>query len=589
MGVETHLEFAVNLNQFGNGLWKRYMALGFQRPFALAVSAFVLMGLLDMVFHLAIVWRLAVLVGVTLSLILSYRHLSKKKARPSEEELYYLACEIAGEQTFESESKDLSLPETALKPLAYKLYLSVALLILVLCFFENGRMAFKRNLFLTGEWEPWTRLENVTVPVLVLQGEPIHIEFDTLGRQPKMVKILIDGKAKTLASGGSDHWAYDFFHEAGEFELRIVALDAQSPAYHIRVLAFPTLISSKITYLEPSYLGGDEKTIEGLTARLPEGSKVSLAVKFRDLKKLNKPKSFVSTGFQSWQMDLGVVTQDRTLQLDGRGHEDLPDTELVTFRFKVVFDRKPQIKDLKPGGVIAYLPQGSLRMRFRAIDDHKIEKVGILYGGEKIFLDEDETVVDYLIDLRPLKLVAGDVVYFQPWAIDNKGQTSSARRLRVQIVDEATYKSYLLEEHQRIHQKLEELIASMGRRVKRHEGKKLFEADVERSTLRADSDKVRILDESMQRYTERLRQIADFEKIATRNEKDRSYIASTVPVLLSRLMRKDDAQIDSQKRIVEKLKEISVRMAEGQDLHLIVRLIDQIINKEIRVIDKLPD
>jgi len=583
----------MNLKSFGDSLWKRYLANGFQWPVVAACLVLAVMAVIDYYFRVDVLWRLTVLLSVVVTLLWRFKKLSQKISPPTEQELYYLACEVNNENTLSVEANSLALPRSLLLPWAWKLYAMMALIFVALLVFDPTRLAVNRVMLLRSEWPQWTTITSVSVSQLVVEGEAIRVQFNTQGRAPKMVNLIIDdedvkGQEQTLSSMGSDLWVYEFFHAPGDLQIKIKAGDDETPFYKVKVLAFPRLVQSNIVYKEPLYLGGNEKIFEGLNAKIPEGSKVSCHFAFRNLFELTSPSDCVETTSGKWSLDLGQVTQDTTVAIKGRSHQEMPEVELFTFRLKTIYDKRPEIVDLKPSGLSFYLPDAKVRIQFNAKDDYGVSQVEIMSNEETLFRSQESQEVDFFVDLSDYNLSPGDVLQIFPLATDSKGQKSDEHRVRLQIVDESTFKSYLLEEHQHIHKQLESLISSMDRRIKRQETNSLFKDNIEKGRLRSDNDKTRILVESMQRYSERLQQVKDLEKIAQQNDKDKQYISSTVPVLLERLMSKEDPQLDSQKRVTEKLKEISVRMAEGQDMHLIIRLIDQIISKQDKVIKKIP-
>ena len=576
----------MNLNAFAKQLWKRFVVQKFQKPFLAAVAFLLFVAAMDYLVSVDVFYRVAALVAVALGLSVAIKKIFQSSDKPNEEEVYQLACQVNGDDTLTADPQSLTLPSSILKPWALKSYLAVVALVVITLSFPAGRMAFQRTILLTGKR---TLIKDLQYPEMVVQGSPIKVSFRTEGRTPSSVILTVNGQDSRMTWSGKERWEYEFFEHPGEVSLRIEAGDDKTEAITIQVLNFPSLIDSEIRIKTPQYLGGDEKIIKGLQAKVPEGSQVALSMQFRDLKEVESPSEFKLTENDTWVYTVGDVTQDKTIPVRGRSHAGVSSLELASFRLKIKKDKHPLIEDFEPKGQLIFMPDGQLNVKFKAVDDYGVVKVAVFKDKEKLFEYKDTDEVDRKIDLTPLKLSPGDNFRLIPKATDNFGQTSDSRGVRVQIVDASTFKAYLLEEHQRIYQKIEALISSMGRRVKRYEKQQLFEKSVEKSTLRSDLDKVTSLTDSMRRYGDRLSQLNDFEKLADQNERDMGYISSTVPELFKRLLRLEDPQLVSQKRILEQLKKISVRMAEGQDMHLIIRLMDQIIEKQNKVIKRIPE
>lgn len=583
----------MNLKDFGKALWRSYLLSGFIKPLTLIFICFLCFGFIDFLLRLGILWRAMALACMGLVLFLRYRTLRLRAEPPKQEELVQLACRLAGDDALLTPADQLTLPKAQIGT-QYRKKAGLLCLALgaVLCVPE-GRIGFKRLFFLQGEWNKRTRIVDVDVPEYVEEGSPIKVVFRTEGRVPALVRFSINNvEKKIVRHSKSDRWSYDFFHEPGDITISIEAGDDSVSNLIIKVVPAPRLTSSKIIVTEPVYLGGDETIIEGLTARISQGSKVTLVAAFDSIERVESPEDVRLGAENNWVLDLGQVTEDTTSTFKGRPHVHLPVSNLATFRLLVNEDIAPQLLRSAPLTAVTTLVTGRVDLKYLITDDHALEKFELLIDGEVYFskkIDLKTQVLKHTLLLADLDLSKINQLEVHARARDSNKQWGEAPALIIRIVDAATYKLILMEEHQRIHLELEKLLQSMTRRHDRHKAHEKLEREAEMSALRTDTDRIESLTDKMKKYGSRLKEIDDLAKLSEQNDKNQRFLAANTKGLLEDMMRNNNVSLRRQKGMIDKLAEISKEMAEAEDFHLVIQILDQMIVKERNVIKNIPE
>lgn len=583
----------MKLNDFGRSVWRRYLVRGMIVPVISSCAVIYALAGLDYVARLGVAWRLALLVALGAVLAWRLLRLRHQRVPPTDEELYYLASVWGGHRALDKDPGDLELPEDRLAPYPLRTIALCVLLILVPLLFEPGRTAARRLVLLSGEWPKRTQITDVSIPDRVEEGLPITIGFTTHGQIPRVVRLSIDGEPRPLVGSGSERWTYDFIHAPGLVTVSLQAGDDTLSPRLVEILPSPVLVESLMTVTEPDYLGSEQQQVKGLVAQVPQGSDLLIRAKFREAQALRSSRGTHIPDEDGFiEFTLPAVTGDVSFWIDARPHQDLPWRTASTWKIQVVKDRAPTTQMIEPDRPVWLLKQSSLDLRILCRDDHGLKIFSLERDGESVLtrpLTGLEQTITARVSVADLGAQEGDMITLNASARDTAGVWGAAAEVRIHVVDPTTFRVRLLEQQQTLHRDLENLLSFMSRRVDRHTEDRLFDPAAEANSLRDDHSRTRHLAQSWKEYVNDLRVIEGLESSVIANERDRDWLDSDLTRLLEGLIANaDDPQLARQKDAVERLESMSRRLSRSQDFHMALRILDEMISRQSRVVEELP-
>jgi hypothetical protein len=586
MEPQKKMESAVKLEDFQKSLWRRHLLKEFL-PLCLRFFLFLpLVMAADWYFRLTFSWRVFFLLIIVFLVVHFLFRILKQNAKPREEEIYVLACESQGLRSFDAIPEDLELGEDLFQPLPWS---RIFLLLFFLCLsfaFPQGRLGLKRLFLLSGQWPKKTHIVDLTFPEHVEQGFPVLIEFSLKGLLPKRVRFSVDGQVKTLMGRGAGPWRYDFYHSPGKLHLRLEAGD-DSRDFEVQVHERAGLFDLKARVEAPAYLGGRTRVSEGLNVFFPEGSRVTLLGQAENVMEWENPSHFRQTA-RGLEWPLGVLTGDRTLSLKGRSHEAFPFRELALFQLFCQKDRVPEVSFSGKKKILNLFPGALLDLAYQASDDHGLEKVELFQEGVLIKSDEASSLKkEGHMQIR-LNKEAGERVRFSLIAYDNRFQKSAKATLVVNVMDRDIYKARVIEDYRGVRQSVEKLIASLERRASRERKKDLLDAAAERNTLREDLKLTNRIQNQLKKLVKNMKQLDDLQTLKAQTRQDEAFFEDILKPHLSRKLSSSEKIDSSTRDMISPLKEMSRRMARLHNVYAVLRLIDQMIDKEKKVIQAIP-
>lgn len=581
----------MNPGDFFAALLRRHRVACLVPAAFLVMVGTVVAGGLDAYLRLGVSWRALVALALATGALISVRRRWVTGRLPAAEEIYAFAAREARHDELDLPPEKLELDPSRLRPYPKMAPAVLMVLLAVLLGMGDGRLALRRIWLLSGAWPARTRIEDLSVPRVVLQGEPVQVRFTTAGRLPPWVRLTLGGDVVQLVGTGTPSWDYAAYLEPGIHTLSIEAGDAMEEVMGIEVVKAPQLVEAHFKVEEPEYLGGRSWTSEGLTARIPEGSNVVLETRVEGGQALRAgaiPIPRDAGGMTS--LDLGVVTLDTPLTLEVVVGHGLRDAVLARMQIFVVKDLAPVAEVIRPGDSIT-LPAGAtlpLSLRFR--DDRGLASATIVAEDpeRKVITEVGVSGLEGTWEgsvRLPDSVKAGGRLVVRPEAVDTRGQVSRARGVTVHVVDDEAFTQHLSEQRQEISRRLEKLVESQERRVSRRTRDKLMSPSAERQAARDDARAVDELETMMKEHHQQLGQSKDGETMAAEAAKDLASLEQVVKPPMSDEAAGKESSLEDHKKSLDTMKDMADRMAKSQDLHAVMRLIDMMIERQKKVVE----
>lgn len=373
---------------------------------------------------------------------------------------------------------------------------------------DLGAIWFQRNLLLSQrEWpqDIHFRVLGTTEGVLTIPREedwPIEIEVTKDShRLPREVWIEhrdTQRRQRTELLDNGRRFRADLTGVTTATEFRIVAAQATSDWYHIRLVDRPTVTNLQLTVTPPAYtrLPTEQLPSTGGPFKLLRGSHLSLSAT------ADQPldSALMTHGTQQWplvqsgahaarsdaashirqqpvftftlkpeQLSDGDyrldLTSIETLWLPGRS-EALPlaSREPTTFRIRMAADREPQVQARLVGIGTLVTEHARLPLAGQVVDDFSIAKLVLQHRhrsendqtdttGELLLppntpLPAKETAFDFTLDIESLQIAAGTALSFVIEATDNNDVTGPgvgrSPVFLVRVVTEEEFRGALL-------------------------------------------------------------------------------------------------------------------------------------------------
>ncbi|NLF16229.1 MAG: hypothetical protein GX595_03095 [Lentisphaerae bacterium] len=276
------------------------------------------------------------------------------------------------------------------------------------------------------------------VPVTVRLGgdrpEAVHVVWERA--RDKTDEVVMERAADTALHGELK----GVFHDS---RYRVVAGDARSPWYAIRVTNPPGLEQWTAKVVPPEYLGREAFTLDSGSVEMavPVGSTVVLA---GSASAALSAAAVLQDDVVLAEKDIGgrskfavsfVIREGGPVRLRLRGEGGLEATSVMPFAMQP--DQKPTIVLLDTRQRLVAAPDAQIPVAFRADDDCAVTRVGL----ERLLGDDlNEAVADaappspvpsfagrFLIDVASFDARPGDVLRFRLWAEDNGDQRQRRR------------------------------------------------------------------------------------------------------------------------------------------------------------------
>ncbi|MGE4159307.1 MAG: hypothetical protein AB7F75_09440 [Planctomycetota bacterium] len=583
----------MNPRDFFQHLLRRQKADAIVPGAFIVVGGTLVAGLLDWYFRLGMLWRAILFLSILVGGLTVIRKKWGSARLPHDEEMYAWAAREARHGELDHPLESLVINPQRLRPYPVPRMMVLGLVMAVSLALAEGRMVWTRIWLLSGTWPARTRIEALDVSRVALQGDPVQVRFRTEGRQPPLVRLTFGAETVQLVGSGSPDWDYATYLEPGVHAITIEAGDALERIEGIEIIKAPQLIGASFRITEPEYLGGKSWQSEGLTARVPELSRVMLETKVEGGESLRVGPRAVERNTEGMAiLDMGVISADHAMALEVVVGHGLRDAVLARAQLFVVKDQPPVAEVLRPAESIT-LPVGALlplTLRFR--DDRALVSACIVAEDtervvlEAVAVSGVEGSWEGKVNLPP-GIKAGGRVIVRPEAVDSKGQTSRGRGITVHVVDDETFVQHLTEQKQEISRRLEKLVESQERRVSRKERAKTMSPSAERQSARDDARAVDELEALLKDHKEQLEQSKSGESQAAETQKDIDSLKQDVRPPMADEASGMEASLEDHKKSLGIMKDMADRMAKSQDLHAVLRLLDTMIDRQKKVVEGL--
>jgi len=289
-----------------------------------------------------------------------------------------------------------------------------------------------------------TRLSVRPGDITVLSGDDVEVKALLSGRIPRVARIAYkiggnEWQLKELSKNKAAEDSYTFREVSKKIDYYLIAGDAKSSSYTIRVRERPHIINLKISLKYPGYTGlpprvednsnGNVNVLKGTRVELE--AKVDKAVKKAEIiydhgtpvPMLIKDKHTLKTTLE--------VSGHRTYNIrvtdsDGYTNRGIPDYSLAE-----ITDQPPSLQITKPGKNLSVKPTATVPLEIRVSDDYGIKEVSLWLrpgpvGGKKesplATWTEGKTkrtaICTYLLSLTDLKARPGQVLTYYARAGD---------------------------------------------------------------------------------------------------------------------------------------------------------------------------
>ncbi len=245
-----------------------------------------------------------------------------------------------------------------------------------------------------------------------------------------------------------------------DLQYMILAGDAETPLYELRVKSAPTIVVSKVEYQYPAYtklpsrvveLQGDLQAIEGTVATIHGSTSHPLQSAIIDLDYNEKTRlaaqslsmTIAGETSASYPLKMSVApgsgeSRPSNYQLRFTSSNQLASQNPIVHRVEVIRDLAPEVQLLQPKLPLVEIPlDGSLTMEVRAVDpDFALRSVHLTGTREQDeivrhpILEETlsgppQTTANYKFVPAQHKLAVGDEITFVAIAVDNKTDSVS--------------------------------------------------------------------------------------------------------------------------------------------------------------------
>ncbi|HUU67957.1 MAG TPA: DUF4175 family protein, partial [Planctomycetota bacterium] len=279
----------------------------------------------------------------------------------------------------------------------------------------------------------------------VLGGEAITIYAQASGRIPQQAYLSYRPDQGTrerleMLSDEKGTFVITMGNQRQSFAYQVLAGDAVSKEYRVRVVPRPAIQALGLSYEYPAYTGQAPRQVtstDGTISEL-EGTKVTLKVK--STQPLKEAHITFKSNSKSHAMDLAateaafsftITANDvylvRLVSVDG--FENLPVPE---YPIEALPDRKPIVKIERPGKNLTMSKPAVLDLLAAVRDDFAIASVQLVYKVAKgepqsinLKLPEPKArslVLPYAWDLAAIGAKAGDDIIYKVSAFDERGE-----------------------------------------------------------------------------------------------------------------------------------------------------------------------
>jgi hypothetical protein len=174
-----------------------------------------------------------------------------------------------------------------------------------------------------------------------------------------------------------------------DLEYRIVAGDAKSPVFHVRVLKPLVIKGLEASVIAPAYTGRKPEVVQGGNLQVIEGSAVELKIAL-DHAPTSAELVVEVPGEAAMQVPLRnlgdaklegrlpTVTKNVQFRINAVDAEGMK-LEVDPFRIKVIPDQKPTLSFVRPEDSLAVTPTTEVPIEVEAGDDFGLSQVGITY------------------------------------------------------------------------------------------------------------------------------------------------------------------------------------------------------------------
>ncbi|NOX96702.1 MAG: hypothetical protein GXO98_01285 [Nitrospirae bacterium] len=275
----------------------------------------------------------------------------------------------------------------------------------------------------------------------VLSGDDVEVKALLSGRVPRLAQIAykIEGKdweLKELRKDKPGEYIYTFREVSKKIGYYLIAGDAKSPSYTIRVKERPGILNLKVSLKYPDYTGlpplvennsnGNIKALKGTRVELE--AKVDKAVEKAEIiydgetpvPMLIKDKHTLKTTME--------VSGNRIYNLHITDTDGYTNKDILNYSLEAIADYPPSLQIINPGKDLSVEPTATVPLKIRVTDDYGIKEVSLLLKlpGKKESLlsswEKDKTTktatCTYTLSLTDLGAKPGQVITYYARARD---------------------------------------------------------------------------------------------------------------------------------------------------------------------------
>ena len=277
--------------------------------------------------------------------------------------------------------------------------------------------------------------------ITVLSGDDVEVKALLSGRIPRLTRIAYkrggeEWQLKELRKSKAGEYTYTFREVSKKIDYYLLAGDAKSSSYTIKVRERPHIINLRISLKYPPYTGLPPRVEDNSNGNINvlKGTRVELEAKVD--KAVKKAEIIYDRGTPVPMLIKDKHTLKTTLEVSGHRTYDLRVTDtdgytnkgLLDYSLVEMTDQPPSLQIVKPGKNLSVAPTATVPLEVRASDDYGIKEVSLWLRlpGKKEFplaaWREGKTTktatCTYVLSLSDLKVKPGQVITYYARAGD---------------------------------------------------------------------------------------------------------------------------------------------------------------------------